>query len=98
MTLITPEQRDFYHTEGYMILPGIIPPDMLTMLREECSYFLGYKDSQMDSKGMRQKFPKLIDVYCIIWIAFFIIYFSVLQFSKLTVQWQPVNLDPREAL
>ena len=52
MTLITPGQRALYHTEGYMILPGIIPPDMLTMLREECSYFLGYKDSQMDSKGI----------------------------------------------
>lgn len=31
MTLITPEQRDLYHTEGYMILLGVIPPDMLTM-------------------------------------------------------------------
>ncbi len=52
MPLITPEQRDLYHTEGYMILPEIIPSDMLTLLREECSYFLGYKDSEMDSKGI----------------------------------------------
>ena len=52
MTLVTPEQRDLYNKEGYMILPEVIPPDMLTMLREECSYFLGYKDSQMDSKGI----------------------------------------------
>ncbi len=51
MIRITQEQRDLYHSEGYMILPDVIPPDMLTMLREECSYFLGYKDSQMDSRG-----------------------------------------------
>lgn len=52
MPLVTPAQRELYQREGYMILPGVIPPDMLTMLREECSYFLGYKDSMMDAKGI----------------------------------------------
>ncbi len=51
MHIVTPAQRDQYQKEGYMILPGVIPSDQLTMLREECSYFLGYYDSLMDAKG-----------------------------------------------
>jgi ectoine hydroxylase-related dioxygenase (phytanoyl-CoA dioxygenase family) len=50
--IITAEQRALYHDEGYMILPGVIPAEMLTMLREECSYYLGYFDSIMDAKGV----------------------------------------------
>lgn len=51
--IITDQQRALYKEEGYMILPGVIPPDMLAMLREECSYYLGYYDSIMDSKGVQ---------------------------------------------
>lgn len=36
-----------------MILPGVIPPDLLDMLREECSYYIGYLDALMDSKGTK---------------------------------------------
>lgn len=50
---ITGEQRELYRNEGYMILPGVISPDMLSMLREECSYYLGYFDSIMDAKGVQ---------------------------------------------
>jgi ectoine hydroxylase-related dioxygenase (phytanoyl-CoA dioxygenase family) len=49
--LITEQQKDLYRREGYMLLPGVIPADMLTMMREECSYFLGYCDSRMDAAG-----------------------------------------------
>ena len=49
---ITDAQRELYRTEGYMVLPGVIPPAMLTMLREECGYYLGYYDSIMDAKGV----------------------------------------------
>src|SRR6185436_15849742 len=51
MNSISKAQRDLYQQEGYMILPGVIPPDLLEMLREECSYYLGYFDALMDSKG-----------------------------------------------
>src|SRR3978361_2040050 len=51
--VITEEQRELYRTEGYMILPGVIPVNMLNMLREECSYYLGYYDSMMDAKGVQ---------------------------------------------
>lgn len=52
MSLLTPQQQALYHEEGYFILPGVLPPETLTMLREECSYFLGYMDASMDAKGI----------------------------------------------
>lgn len=52
MMLITDEQKKSYREEGYMVLPAVIPDEMLSMLREECSYYLGYFDSIMDSKGV----------------------------------------------
>lgn len=47
--LVTDAHKQLYREEGYMILPGVIPPDVLEMLREECSYFLGYIDAQLDA-------------------------------------------------
>ena len=46
--LVSATDRQLYAEEGYMVLPGVIPDDMLRMLREECSYFLGYMDACMD--------------------------------------------------
>ena len=51
--VITEQQRNLFRDEGYMVLPGVIPPEMLGMLREECSYYLGYFDSMMDAKGVQ---------------------------------------------
>lgn len=48
--VVTEAQRQQYHEEGYMILERVIPDDMLTLLREECHYFVGYQDGQMDAK------------------------------------------------
>ncbi len=53
MNIITEAHRELYQKEGYMILPGVIPPNLLEMLREECSYFLGYYDSQMDARRVQ---------------------------------------------
>lgn len=50
---VTPEQVRQYHEEGYMVLERVIPDEMLALLREECSYFLGYKDAQMDAAARR---------------------------------------------
>src|ERR1041385_7640115 len=49
--MITNAQKELYRTEGYMILERVIPEDILQLLREECSYFLGYCDGQMDLKN-----------------------------------------------
>lgn len=46
--LISPDQLAQYHDEGYMILERVIPDDMLQMMREECSYLIGYIDCMMD--------------------------------------------------
>jgi hypothetical protein len=53
MNIVPESQRALYQKEGYMILPGVIPGDLLEMLREECSYYLGYYDSIMDTKGVQ---------------------------------------------
>ena len=45
---ISEEQKQLFADEGYMILEGVIPGDLLQMLREECSYFIGYMDAKMD--------------------------------------------------
>ncbi len=51
--LVTAAHRQQYQDEGYFILNAVIPPDMLQMLREECSYFLGYHDHGMESRGAK---------------------------------------------
>jgi hypothetical protein len=50
--MISESLREQYRSEGYMILPGVIPQHYLSMLREECSYYLGYYDALMDAKGV----------------------------------------------
>ena len=49
--IVSEEQRELYQTEGYMIFEKVIPDDMLEMMRQECSYFLGYIDARMDVAG-----------------------------------------------
>ncbi|MDE0442032.1 MAG: hypothetical protein OXL38_07925, partial [Gammaproteobacteria bacterium] len=44
--LVLDEDRQLYSDESYMVLKGVVPGDMLRMLREECSYFLGYMDAR----------------------------------------------------
>ncbi|MDE0023448.1 MAG: hypothetical protein OXP69_03445, partial [Spirochaetaceae bacterium] len=45
-------QRERFREEGLCILEGVIDPETVTMLREECSYFLGYIDAVMDEQGI----------------------------------------------
>lgn len=52
MINVSAAQRALYQKEGYMILPRVLPSETLTMLREECAYFLGYMDASMDAKGV----------------------------------------------
>lgn len=46
--LVTDEHKTLFRRERYMILDRVIPENVLQMLREECSYFLGYCDAQID--------------------------------------------------
>jgi len=49
--IVPADQKEQFEQEGYMILERVIPDDLLTMLREECHYFVGYQDGRMDAKG-----------------------------------------------
>lgn len=40
--LISDEQKALFHDEGYMILPAVIPPEQLEMLRGECARFMAW--------------------------------------------------------
>jgi len=53
---ITKQQKEQFHEEGYMILEGVVPLGLLAMMREECSYFLGYMDAALDAAGTRVSF------------------------------------------
>ena len=49
MSVVSDPDRRQFAEQGYIVLQSVIPPDVLTMLREECSYFLGYMDARMDA-------------------------------------------------
>lgn len=51
-SFVSDADRQQFREEGYFVLKGVIPQDLLVMLREECSYFLGYKDAQMEAAGV----------------------------------------------
>jgi len=52
MSVVTPLHKKLYDTEGFMILPSVIPKETLEMLREECSYYRGYFDAILEGKGV----------------------------------------------
>ncbi len=52
---ISEEQRRQFDEEGYFILKRALPNEMLQMLREECSYFLGRMDQEMEDLGEERR-------------------------------------------
>ncbi len=48
MSRVPDEATEQFRDRGFMVLPGVIPHDLVALLREECSYFLGYLDARMD--------------------------------------------------
>lgn len=51
MTTITEAHRQQYRDEGYFILEGVIPPDHVEMLREECARYIKIIEDEMDRQG-----------------------------------------------
>lgn len=49
---VTEAQKQQFKDEGYFILKGVIPPDMLEMLRGNCQGFIDELDAEMDAKGV----------------------------------------------
>ena len=50
--IVTESDLHHFRTEGVCVLRSVIDNELLTILREECAYFLGYKDASMDHKGV----------------------------------------------
>ena len=50
-TLITDQQREQYQTEGYFILPEVIPEEHLQILRSSCDYLIDLMHAEMDRQG-----------------------------------------------
>ncbi|QYM79045.1 phytanoyl-CoA dioxygenase family protein [Horticoccus luteus] len=52
---ITPELRRQFQTEGYFVLPAIVPPAQVAMMRETCATFIKNYDAEMDAAGVTQQ-------------------------------------------
>lgn len=46
--LISEADKALFREEGYMVLESVLSEQTLQMLREECSYFIGYFDARLD--------------------------------------------------
>jgi ectoine hydroxylase-related dioxygenase (phytanoyl-CoA dioxygenase family) len=55
MTLITDAQRHAYQADGFFVLPAVIPPDHLELLRSECQYFIDKTDRELDTMGTERR-------------------------------------------
>lgn len=53
MSLITPQQIEQYHNEGYFILESAIPDEALNALRDECMRHIDMADKAMEAKGVK---------------------------------------------
>ena len=48
--LVSDAEKQSFKKNGYVILPNVINGEMLTLLREECAYFVGYTDAMMRAR------------------------------------------------
>lgn len=48
---ITPDQIRQYKEEGYFLLPGVLPPDHLELLRSQADFAIRRTDQEMDKLG-----------------------------------------------
>jgi len=47
--------RQQFRDEGYFVLPGVVPPTQLAMMREVCGEFIAAYDAEMDAAGVTQQ-------------------------------------------
>lgn len=52
MSRISQDQINLFQEEGYMLLPNIIPYDLLEILRDECERYMQAINQEMDEKGV----------------------------------------------
>lgn len=49
--LVSGRNKALFAEEGYMVVENVLAAETLRMLREECAYFVGYMDAQLDARG-----------------------------------------------
>jgi hypothetical protein len=49
--MVGPDDRARFEREGFCLLPGVIPPNLLAILRDECQGFIDRKHAEMDAVG-----------------------------------------------
>ena len=52
MPLVSREQVEAYHREGYFILESVLPDNIVAALRAECMRMVGDSDREMEAKGV----------------------------------------------
>jgi ectoine hydroxylase-related dioxygenase (phytanoyl-CoA dioxygenase family) len=50
--LVTPEHAQQFRDDGFFVLEGVVPPDALEVLRNECQRFIDERDAEMDRLGV----------------------------------------------
>lgn len=50
--VVTAEHARQFREEGYFLLPGVVPPDLLDLLRREAQYSIDRVDRMMDERGV----------------------------------------------
>lgn len=53
MTIVTPEHIEQFNRDGFFILAGVIPPESLEALRDECMHYIDVADKEMEAKGLK---------------------------------------------
>ena len=49
---LTPEQIHQYQTEGFLVLPNLMPPEHLEILRQGAQHSVDVVDRAMDQQGV----------------------------------------------
>ena len=55
MSLVTAEQVEQYHRDGYFILESVMPANVLEALRGECMRLVAEFDQEMEAKGLQSQ-------------------------------------------
>ncbi len=52
MPVVSPEQVEQYHRDGYFVLEAVIPENVLEALRIECMRYVSIFEKEMEAKGL----------------------------------------------
>jgi len=50
--MITEEQKQHFKEEGFLLLPEVIPAELLAMLRDECARYMDAINAEMDTQNV----------------------------------------------